>query len=73
MNEQVVDARGRSCPEPALLTRQALASAGGQGPVIVLVDSASSRDNVERTARLAGWLASVETQSEGCYRLTLHR
>lgn len=73
MKEQVVDARGRSCPEPAMMTRQALAGAGGKGPVIVLVDSVTSRDNVVRTARLAGWLASIETQPQDSYRLTLTR
>jgi TusA-related sulfurtransferase len=70
MKENLVDARGRSCPEPALLTRRALLNAG-KGTVIVLVDSVTARDNVVRTASLAGWQSAAEQQSDGSYRLTL--
>jgi TusA-related sulfurtransferase len=70
MNENLVDARGRSCPEPAMMTRKALMTAG-KGAVVVLVDSVTSRDNVARTASLAGWQSAVEQQSDGSYRLTL--
>lgn len=68
----VVDARGLSCPEPAMLARQAL-QAAGSGAVTVLVDSASSRDNVIRTAKLAGWKAEVLEEAGGVFRLTLTR
>jgi len=67
---QTVDARGLSCPEPALMTRQALLKTG-QGEVVVLVDAITSRDNVVRTAKLAGWQAAVQPQDDGSYRLTL--
>lgn len=70
MKENLVDARGRSCPEPALMTRKALMDAG-KGTVIVLVDSVTSRDNVARAANLAGWQSATEQQSDGSYRLTL--
>lgn len=71
MNQpNTVDARGLSCPEPAMMTRQALMKAG-QGTVIVLVDSVTSRDNVVRTAKLAGWQASIEAQADGVYQLTM--
>jgi|GEM_PF-6595865 len=53
-----------------MLTRQALLKAG-QGMVIVLVDSVTSRDNVSRTARLAGWQAVSEDQPDGSYKITL--
>ncbi|MDI6768903.1 MAG: sulfurtransferase TusA family protein [Anaerolineales bacterium] len=66
----VVDARGLSCPEPAMLARQALLEAG-QGIVIVLVDSVTSRDNVIRAGKLAGWQSAIEQQTNGIYRLTL--
>ena len=45
MNE--VDARGLSCPEPALLTAQALKSGSGV-PLRVLVSEAYARQNVEK-------------------------
>lgn len=67
---RVVDARGLSCPEPAMLARQALLAAGS-GTVTVLVDSTTSRDNVLRTAKLAGWKPEVQEEEGGIYRLTL--
>ena len=58
-----VDARGLSCPEPAMRAKQAMRQFGS-GTIEVLIDNPASRDNVERIARLGGW--SVETtQIEG--------
>jgi TusA-related sulfurtransferase len=70
MNATTIDARGLSCPEPAMMTRQALLTTR-QGAVVVLVDAATARDNVARTAELAGWQAVTETQLDGSYRLML--
>ena len=72
MNTITVDARGLSCPEPAMQTRQALMKLK-QGTVIVLVDSITSRDNVSRTAKLAGWQAASQDQPDGSYQVTLTR
>jgi selenium metabolism protein YedF len=51
MNEfrRILDARGQACPQPVILTRKALAE-GGFELLEVLVDDASSRDNVVRFA-----------------------
>ena len=60
---KTVDARGLSCPEPAMRAKQAMREAGS-GRIEVLIDNGTSRDNVERIARVGGW--SVETsQLEG--------
>jgi TusA-related sulfurtransferase len=53
-----------------MLTRQTLLKVG-QGEVVVLVDSITSRDNVVRTAKMAGWQAEIQQQDDGSYRLTL--
>lgn len=65
---KTIDARGLSCPEPALLTRQAL-SAMGKGKLLVLSDSYTSRTNIERTGKLAGWTAAVRQDDDGTYRI----
>lgn len=65
-----VDARGLSCPQPALLTRRALSSLSG-GRIQVLVDSASARDNVARTAEKAGWSVAVLDEPDGGFRLAI--
>ena len=56
MNE--VDARGLSCPEPVLLTAQALKSGSGV-PLRVLVSEAYARQNVEKYAKSQGRQVSV--------------
>lgn len=64
-----VDARGRSCPEPALLTRKALRQAG-RGEVHVLVDTETARENCIRVAGREGWQVQV-LEEEGTYHLIL--
>ena len=44
-----VDARGLSCPEPLMLTAEALNST--KGPVKVLVSEAHQKTNVEKYAK----------------------
>lgn len=66
-----VDARGLSCPQPALMTRNALRAAQGD-TVEVLVDTKTSRDNCTRVAQREGWKVVVQ-EEDGVYCLTLTR
>lgn len=59
MKHNTVDARGRSCPEPVLLTKKAI-DQQQRGKVVVLVDSGAATENVARLARKAGWGITVE-------------
>jgi tRNA 2-thiouridine synthesizing protein A len=71
-----VDASGLSCPQPVILTRQALQDVGGRdgaGRVEVLVDTATSRDNCSRVADKERWNVAVEDRSDGGYKLVLTR
>ena len=52
-----VDARGLSCPEPIMLTAEALASA--DGPVKVLVSEPHQKTNVEKFAKDRGKKTTV--------------
>lgn len=52
-----VDARGLSCPEPIMLTEEALKET--DGPVKVLVNEAHQRTNVEKLARNHGKKATT--------------
>ena len=65
-----VDARGLSCPQPAILAREAIEA--GQFPIEVLVDSVTSRENVRRLAENAGCKVKV-VQLQDDYKLTLNR
>ena len=47
-----VDARGLSCPEPVMMTDQALKK--NNGPVKVLVSEPHQKTNIERLAKSRG-------------------
>ncbi|MBQ9574038.1 MAG: sulfurtransferase TusA family protein [Synergistaceae bacterium] len=65
-----VNASGLSCPQPVMLTKKAL-SGLESGCVEVLVDTATSRNNVSRFAGNKGWNVDVEERDEGGYKLIL--
>ena len=67
-----IDARGLSCPQPALLARQAIQKAG-KGTIEVLVDTTTALENVSRLAKNAGWAVSVENQPQENYRIVLQK
>lgn len=58
-----VDARGLSCPEPVLMTKNALKDLGDRA-FSVMVSSATARDNVERTLQEAGRRVTVREDGE---------
>ncbi len=58
-----VDARGLSCPQPVILAKQAIVA--GAFPIEVLVDTATSRDNVRRLAERMGLLVEIREAGEG--------
>ena len=57
-----VDARGLSCPQPVILARKAIAE--GQFPIVVLVDTATSRENIRRMAEKAGCIVVTSLISD---------
>ena len=69
---KIVDARGLSCPQPAMMARQAIQKMD-KGTVEVLVDSDIARENVSRLAKSAGWTVSVEDQPDDSSRIVLKK
>ena len=69
---RTVDARGLSCPQPAMLTRQALQKVY-TGTIEVFVDSSIARENVFRLAKASCCNVTVENQPDGSYRIVLER
>jgi len=67
-----IDARGLSCPQPVLLTRNAINKIK-EGTIEVIVDSGASRDNVSRLARNSGWVVTVEEKPGGVYWVVLKK
>ncbi len=71
MGERFLDCRGLSCPQPVLLTRQALQEMG-EGELQVLIDNEASCANVMRFAQSQGHVVRQESPEPGQYRLLIH-
>ena len=70
MSEKI-DARGLSCPQPMVLAKKAIDKIG-KGKIEILVDTVTSRENVTRLARSAGYQVSME-EKEGEFVLKLEK
>jgi TusA-related sulfurtransferase len=64
-----VDARGLSCPMPVIKTKNAIESSES-GPIVVIVNDGTARNNVTRLAKNKGFNITVEEKGEDFY-LTL--
>lgn len=67
---KVVDARGLSCPQPVLMSREAIKA--GVFPIEVLVETITSRENVRRAAERAGLHVRVEESGDD-FKLTISK
>lgn len=67
---KTIDARGLSCPEPVIRTKNALAS--GEKKYTVMVDNVTAKENVSRFALHQGYQVSWEAQGED-FILTLEK
>ncbi len=67
---KTVDARGLSCPEPVLRTRNALTDLPKGDELEVLVETVSSRENVRRMAESKGFDVRTEEIDDG-FRLLI--
>ncbi len=58
----IVDARGRSCPEPVIMTKNAIDS--GNANFQVLVDARVAVENIKRFATSQGYTIDVEENDD---------
>ena len=63
-----IDVRGLSCPIPVVKTKQAIEK-NPHNPIVVLLDSEVSKENVIRLATSMGYAAKAE-QISGEFRLS---
>jgi selenium metabolism protein YedF len=65
---QIIDVRGKPCPQPVLMAAEALKS---YGDVTIIVDNAASRQNVTKFATGQGCSVTAEDKADGIHvRLT---
>ncbi len=62
---EVVDARGLSCPQPVIITVNAIKK-GDQDQLTVLVDTDTAKENVSRAINAQGWkVLDIQPEGEG--------
>jgi len=66
----MIDARGRSCPEPVLMLRSAMKKK--ESSYEIMVDNRVSVENITRYARHEGYRVAVD-EREGEYLLRLEQ
>jgi len=62
MTAKKIDARGLSCPQPIVLTRQAIRE--GAGDLEVIVDNGVSKENLLRLAKKYNMRADVKEENQ---------
>jgi TusA-related sulfurtransferase len=67
-----VDARGLSCPGPAVAADKAMKKQGS-GKIEIFVDSGTAKDNVTRLAEGDSWTVTAEEVAGGGHKLTLEK
>lgn len=67
---KIVDARGLSCPQPVVLTKQALET---YACVKTIVDNQTALENVKRLAGKFGCDISIESKEGGIYEIQMTR
>lgn len=70
LKDNIVDARGRSCPEPVLMTKKAVEK--NPAGVEVIVDNTTAVENIKRFGKNAGYNVEAKQSGED-YILTLSR
>lgn len=64
----IIDACGLSCPQPVILTMNAMK--GNKSPLEILVDSNIACENIQRLAENKGYQTQIERSGEK-FQLTL--
>lgn len=72
MADKTVDARGLSCPEPVLLTKQAIESIDN-GTIEVMVDTVTSRENITRMAETLSCAVQATESGDGGFVLNIKK
>ena len=67
-----IDARGLSCPQPVLMTLDAIKKIDTM-EMVVLLDTEASKENVSRAVESQGWVVSDITEEGQTYRLEIHK
>ena len=69
---KTIDARGLSCPQPVLLTLEAI-KAGDANEMTILVDNETAKENVSRATTSKDWTVAGISEEEGIFHIAIKR
>ena len=72
MNVIEVNAIGKPCPQPVVMTKKALSEAGKAG-VVVFVDNEAARDNVVRMAEKGGFKVKAYRKTKKGFKVEINK
>ncbi len=68
--DNIINARGLSCPQPVIMTVNEIKKVKN-GTIVIMVDTDTAKENVSRASKAQGWeIANVEPEEDG-YRVTI--
>jgi tRNA 2-thiouridine synthesizing protein A len=68
----IIDAKGLSCPQPVILTLNAIKKTN-KGELVILVDTDTAKENVSRATKAQGWeVADIQTENDA-YKIILRK
>lgn len=70
MDNNIIDARGRSCPEPVIMLQSAMKE--NSNNLVVLVDTQVAIENITRFAKNKGFQVSTDNKKDE-FKITLKR
>ncbi len=62
---KTIDARGKNCPQPVMMTKQA--ADAGEKELTVIVDNDTAKENVSKFGNKLGYNVNVENKEDGIY------
>lgn len=68
MKDNIIDARGRACPEPVLMAKKAITK-NPEG-IKIIVDNITAKENIRRFASNSGYIVDITEEAED-FLLTL--
>lgn len=68
----IVDARGLSCPQPVIITLDKIKKIK-KGEIVIMVDTDTAKENVCRASKTQGWtVAEIKPEDDG-YQIIIRR
>ncbi len=67
----IIDARGLSCPQPVLVTLEAINDAPEATSLEILVDSDTAVENITRAVKSKDWEAREVKEQDNGYSVTI--